>query len=94
VKALVIEDFKDTQCGFKIFRGDIARSLFKEAQIDRFAFDVEILAIAKKKGHRIVEVPIKWINSNESKVDPIRDSVQMFFDLLKIRMTIGKTGKK
>ena len=93
VKALVIEDFKDTQCGFKVFRGDIARSLFKEAQIDRFAYDVEILAIGKKKGCKIVEAPVRWINSPESKVNPVKDSLQMFGDLLKIRMTIGKTEK-
>jgi dolichyl-phosphate beta-glucosyltransferase len=94
VKALVIEDFKDTQCGFKVFRGDIARNLFKEAHIDRFAYDVEILAIGKKKGCKIVEAPVRWINSPESKVNPVRDSIQMLFDLLKIRMTIGKTGGK
>ena len=94
VKALVIEDFKDTQCGFKVFRGDIARNLFKEAQIDRFAYDVEILAIGKKKGCKIVESPVRWINSPESKVNPVKDSLQMFGDLLKIRMTIGKAGKK
>lgn len=93
VKSLVLEDFNDTQCGFKLFRGDIARSLFKEARIDRFAYDVEILAIAKKKGYRIAEVPITWINSPESKVNPIRDPLQMFFDLLRIRMTIGKSRK-
>ena len=94
VKALVIEDFKDTQCGFKVFRGDIARNLFKEAQIDRFAYDVEILAIGKKKGCKIVEAPVRWINSPESKVNPVKDSLQMLGDLLKIRMTIGKAGKK
>ena len=94
VKVLVIEDFKDTQCGFKVFRGDIARNLFKEAQIDRFAYDVEILAIGKKKGCKIVETPVRWINSPESKVDPVKDSLQMFGDLLKIRMTIGKTKNK
>jgi len=94
VKALVIEDFKDTQCGFKVFRGDMARNLFKEAQIDRFAYDVEILAIGKKKGCKIVEAPVRWINSPESKVNPVKDSLQMLGDLLKIRMTIGKAGKK
>ena len=94
VKALVIEDFKDTQCGFKVFRGDIARNLFKEAQIDRFAYDVEILAIGKKKGCKIVESPVRWINSPESKVNPVKDSLQMLGDLLKIRITIGKAGKK
>jgi dolichyl-phosphate beta-glucosyltransferase len=94
VKVLVIEDFKDTQCGFKVFRGDIARSLFKEAQIDRFAYDVEILAIGKKKGYKIVEAPVRWINSPESKVNPVTDSLQMFGDLLRIRLTIGKAKNK
>lgn len=90
VKVLVLEDFNDTQCGFKLFRGDIARSLFREARIDRFAYDVEILAIAKKRGYRMIEVPIKWVNSSESKVNPIRDSLQMFIDLLRIRVYVKK----
>src|SRR4030043_1584468 len=93
VKVLVMEDFKDTQCGFKVFRGDIARSLFKEAQIDRFAYVVEFLAIVQKKGGKIVEAPVRGTNSPESKVDPVKDSLQMFGDLLKIRMTIGKSRK-
>src|SRR4030067_3493077 len=94
VKTLVIEDFKDTQCGFKVFRGDIARNLFKEAQIDRFAYDVEILAIGKKKGGKIGESPVRWLNSPESKVNPVKDSLQMFGDLLRIRITIGKAKNK
>jgi len=93
VKGLVLEDFNDTQCGFKVFRGETARRLFKEAHIDRFAYDVEILAIAKKRGCRITEEPVKWINSPESKVNPIRDSLQMLRDLLRIRMTVGKSKK-
>jgi len=93
VKTLILEDFSDTQCGFKLFRGDIAKSLFKEAKINRFAYDVEILAIARKKGRTILEVPIRWINSPESKVNPVQDSLQMFRDLLKIRMTVGKIKK-
>ena len=94
VKSLVLEDFSDTQCGFKLFRGDIARCVFKEARIDRFAYDVEILALAKKRGCKITEVPVRWINSPESKVDPIRDSLQMLGDLLKIWMTTGKIENK
>jgi len=90
VKTLIIDDFNDTQCGFKLFTGDSARNLFKEARINRFAYDVEILALAKKKGYRILEVPIRWINSPQSKVNPLTDSVQMFFDLLKIRTRMGK----
>lgn len=94
VKILVLDDFSDTQCGFKIFSGDIARGLFREARIDRFAYDVEILALAKKKGYRISEAPIKWINSPESKVNPIWDSLQMLFDLLRIRSTVGSMKNK
>jgi dolichyl-phosphate beta-glucosyltransferase len=94
VKIFIFDDFSDTQCGFKIFSGDIARGLFKEARIDHFAYDVEILALAKKKGHRIFEAPIRWINSPESKVNPIRDSLQMIFDLIRIRLNVGSVKTK
>jgi dolichyl-phosphate beta-glucosyltransferase len=93
VKVLIVDDFRDTQCGFKVFSGDAARNLFSQAQIDRFAYDVEILALAKKKGYRILEVPIRWINSPESKVNPFRDSLQMLCDLLRIRATVGSAKK-
>jgi dolichyl-phosphate beta-glucosyltransferase len=89
VRAMVIDDFSDTQCGFKLFSGDVARHLFKGARIDRFAYDVEILALAKKSGYRIAEVPIKWTNSPGSKVHPVKDSLQMLKDLCRIRLTIG-----
>lgn len=90
VRILVIDDFHDTQCGFKLFRGDCARFLFKQARVDRFAYDVEILALAKKYGYRIGEVPIKWINSAPSKVNPLTDAARMLLDLLKIRARLGK----
>jgi dolichyl-phosphate beta-glucosyltransferase len=90
VKSLLIGDFNDTQCGFKLFTGESARKLFKEAQVNRFAYDVEILALAKKNGYRIREVPIIWVNSPQSKVNPLTDSARMFFDLLRIRARIGK----
>ncbi len=88
VRFLVLEGFQDTQCGFKLFSGKVVRSLFKDAHINRFAYDVEILAMAKKKGLKILEVPVKWINSPASKVHPIFDSLQMFLDLVKIRLRI------
>jgi dolichyl-phosphate beta-glucosyltransferase len=94
VKILIVNDFDDTQCGFKLFSGNIARDLFKEARINRFAYDVEILALAKKKGYRIIEVPIKWINSPESKVNPIQDSFNMIVDLLRIRLAVGSVKSK
>ena len=94
VKALVIGGFSDTQCGFKLFKGESARSLFGEAKIDRFAYDVEILALATKKEYRIKEVPIRWINSPESRVDPVKDSLQMLADLVRIRFAVGKVKAK
>ena len=94
VKTLVIGDFSDTQCGFKLFGGDVARNLFGAAKIDRFAYDVEILARAKRKGCRIKEVPIRWIDSPESRVDPLMDSLRMLVDLVRIRFMVGKAKGK
>ena len=93
VKLLVMDNFNDTQCGFKLFRGDVARELFREARIDRFAYDVEILALAIKKGYRVAEVPIQWLNDPASKVNPIRDSLKMLVDLVKIRLSVGNVSR-
>ncbi len=90
VRFMVLDDFSDTQCGFKIFSGETAKNLFKDARIDRFAYDVEILAMAKKRGFRILEAPVKWVNSPGSKVHPVLDSLQMLFDLIKIRRYLNK----
>ncbi len=93
VKLLVLDGISDTQCGFKLFSGDVARSLFKDACIDRFAFDVEILALAKKRGYIVLEEPVKWINSPDSKVHPVFDSLKMLLDLIKIRMIVERAKK-
>jgi dolichyl-phosphate beta-glucosyltransferase len=89
VKALVIDDFQDTQCGFKLFTGEAARLLFGAARVERFAYDVEILALAKNHGYRVAEVPVKWTNSLDSRVRPVRDSLQMVADLVKIRLAFA-----
>ena len=94
VRVLVIGGFSDTQCGFKMFTGNVARELFGQAKIDRFAYDVEILALAARKGYRIAEVPIRWINSPESKVNPVKDSLRMLVDILRIRIRVGKATSK
>jgi dolichyl-phosphate beta-glucosyltransferase len=86
VRVLVIDGFCDTQCGFKLFSGKAARELFASACIDRFACDVEILALAKKSGYRVAEVPIRWTDCSGSKVRPVRDSLQMLKDLVRIRL--------
>lgn len=85
VRILVLRGLKDTQCGFKLFRGDTARKLFKKSHINGFSFDVEILFLAEKEGYRIKEVPVRWLNSPNSKVKIIHDSMNMFLELFRIR---------
>jgi len=91
VRMLVIDGFLDTQCGFKLFTGEAARQLFAAARIDRFAWDVEILALARKNGFRVAEVPIKWADCTGSTVRPVLDSLQMLVDLVRIRLGSAST---
>lgn len=84
VQLLVIGGIKDTQCGFKCFKSDVAKDLFEKQTIPGFCFDVEILLMAVRKGLKIKEVPIKWFNSSNTKVNMFFDSFIMFWDLLKI----------
>jgi len=85
VRMLAVSGIRDTQCGFKLFRGDLARELFRQARIDRFAYDVELLYLARRRGIPIAEVPVLWFNSPESKVSVVRDSFRMLRDLVRIR---------
>jgi dolichyl-phosphate beta-glucosyltransferase len=85
VRTLAVHGIHDTQCGFKLFRGDVARELFADARIDRFAYDVEILYLARQRGIEIAEVPVLWFNSPESKVSVVQDSLRMLRDLARIR---------
>ncbi len=95
VRVLVIGGIRDTQCGFKLFKGDVSRTLFAKSRIDGFSFDVEILALAIKHGYKIKEVPVRWLNSPNSKVKLMRDPIRMFLELFKIRayLLAGKYNK-
>jgi dolichyl-phosphate beta-glucosyltransferase len=75
----------DTQCGFKAYRGPLARQLFAVAQIDRFMFDVEILYLAERAGLRIVELPVQWTDAPGSKVRFWQGLRDMLRDLWRIR---------
>ena len=83
-------NIKDTQCGFKLFSRR-AKEIFCLQKINRWGFDAEILFLARRKGFRIKEVPIRWINDETSSVKPV-DYIKSFFDILKIRRDyfIGK----
>lgn len=86
VRLLTVSQIKDTQCGFKLFRKDVAGFLFEKQTITGFAFDVEILFIASKSGYRIKEVPVQWIDSPGSRVHILKDSVAMLSDLVRIQI--------
>jgi dolichyl-phosphate beta-glucosyltransferase len=86
VRALVGLPFVDTQCGFKCFTRPVAQAVFGRARIDGFAFDVEALLLARRLGFRTVDVPVRWVNSPESRVTMFRHSAQMLVDLLRIRV--------
>jgi dolichyl-phosphate beta-glucosyltransferase len=92
VQLLTLSGIKDTQCGFKLFKKEAANVLFAKQTVWGFGFDVELLFIADKNGYRIKEVPIKWINSPDSRVHMVKDSFSMLIDLVRIR-TRYLTGK-
>lgn len=79
-------DFKDTQCGFKAFRRQAALPIFSLQSIEGFGFDPEILYIARKRGLRLLEVPVVWNHSPGSKVRLLRDPAKMISDLIRIRL--------
>jgi dolichyl-phosphate beta-glucosyltransferase len=85
VQSLVISGLKDTQCGFKAFEREAIRKIISFQRVERFGFDVEILYLAEKLGYSIHEVPVRWINSPQSRVRIMRDSSRMILDLLRIR---------
>ena len=85
IQLFAVPGIQDTQCGFKLFRGKVARELFRQARVRRFAWDVEILYLARRQDYAIAEVPVVWVNSPESKVRIVRDAVQTLWDVMRIR---------
>jgi len=77
--------FWDTQCGFKAFRLDVCRPILEAAQLDGFAFDVELLYLAQHAGLRIREIPVRWNHAEGSKVRFFQDSLQMLREVIALR---------
>lgn len=95
VQLITIRGIFDTQCGFKLFTNQVAKDLFnslvvyanrEERAAFTGAFDVELLYIAQKRGYRIAEVPVSWKHVETERINPLRDSVRMFLDVVKIRL--------
>jgi dolichyl-phosphate beta-glucosyltransferase len=89
VRLLIMNDFSDTQCGFKLFKSKAAKSLFNENRLDGYSFDIEVLYLAKKRGYKIKEVPIQWTAQEGSKVRVLRDAFRMVADIFTIRRLHG-----
>ncbi|OGC47213.1 hypothetical protein A2886_01025 [candidate division WWE3 bacterium RIFCSPHIGHO2_01_FULL_42_13] len=107
VQALAVPGIRDTQCGFKVFKGEVARDIFEnlilfgpdtpETRVPRVtAFDVEVLLVARRRGYTIKEVPIHWTYVQTKRVHAVRDSLANFMDLLKIKFNDiqGKYSRK
>jgi dolichyl-phosphate beta-glucosyltransferase len=85
VQVFLLPGIWDTQCGFKLFRADVAHPVFAALTTDGFGYDPEVLYLAKKRGVRIAEVPVVWRHSAPTKVMAIRSSLDMFSHVVRIR---------
>lgn len=85
IRVLALPGLRDTQCGFKCFRADVANDLFRVQTIMGWAFDVEILYIARLRGYPIQELAIPWYFNPESKLNVVRDALRMVRDIAEIR---------
>lgn len=90
VSLLAVGDFEDTQCGFKLLRGPVARDLFGRLRMDGFSFDIELLSLALEKGYRVEEVPVNWSHVPGSRVNLLTDSLCMVRDLFVIRSRLAR----
>ena len=85
LRMLGLSGIRDTQCGFKMFSARAAELVFNELELDGFAFDVEALLRARRHKLHIEEIPVRWINSPDSKVRVVRDSLRMLLDILRLK---------
>lgn len=88
IRSLVLPGLQDTQCGFKCFHAPAAEVLFRLQTLTGWSFDVELLAIARRRGCSITEIGIPWYYDEGSKVNVLRHSWRMFLDLLTIRRNL------
>lgn len=82
---LVTNGISDITCGFKLFKGSLARALFKKSVLNDWSFDAEILFLAQRQQLKIKEIPVRWRDQKGTKVNFLEDAVRSFLGLLKIR---------
>jgi dolichyl-phosphate beta-glucosyltransferase len=95
VRLLVLPGILDTQCGFKLFRREVVEPIFGPGRVDRFGFDVEVLAVARHLGFRIAEVPVPWENDPDTRVSLVQGAAA-FLDPLRVRLGLwlGRYGRR
>jgi dolichyl-phosphate beta-glucosyltransferase len=93
-RLLAFRGIHDSQCGFKAFNAKAAIDLFTLQKLPGFSFDVEIVFLSQHRGYRLLEIPVTWRNSEQSRVRLLRDPLLMFWDLLKIRWIHRNDAKR
>jgi len=86
VRLLAVRGISDTQCGFKLFPREVAARLFGAQRMTGIAFDMEVLFLAQRLGMKIAEVPVTWIDSPDTRISRVRDSLDAVKDLVRIRL--------
>jgi dolichyl-phosphate beta-glucosyltransferase len=86
LQLLILPGIHDSQCGFKLFTAEAAVACFEPLRTMRFGFDAEVLVRAKAHGWKIAEVPVRWRHVEASRVNSLRDSSRMLYDLLRLRL--------
>ena len=94
IRALALPGLRDTQCGFKCYRASTAADLFQQQTLYGFAFDVEVLCLARRAGLVIQEIAIDWHYREGSKVRPVRDAAKMAWDVMKIRWRLRSNNSR
>jgi glycosyltransferase involved in cell wall biosynthesis len=90
IQRSLVPGVRDTQCGFKAFTAEAARALFGVGRIDGWAFDLEILALARRTGFAIAEVGVEWIDDRRSRVNPVKDMWKVVREALAIRRNLRR----
>jgi len=85
IKVLAMRGFEDTQCGFKMFHAPAAEDLFRVQTLSGIGFDIELLFVAKKRSYTILEIPINWYFSDESRMRLVGDSLAVILEIFEIR---------
>ena len=88
VQRKLVPGVRDAHCGFKAFSAAAATDLFARASVDGWAFDLEILALALRRGHAIVEVPVRWTDDRRSRVRPFRDLRRVLRDVDRLKRSL------